>query len=65
MAEKEVSEQTKKATEIKKPVKKAKKSVENNAYAITKSNGRVIHRSRIGDLTLKNYKAKGWKVEEL
>tara|TARA_R110000803_G_scaffold114679_2_gene183109 strand:- start:1497 stop:1694 length:198 start_codon:yes stop_codon:yes gene_type:complete len=65
MAKEKVLKKVNGATEIKKSVKKTKKPVINNSYAITKSNGRVIHRSRIGDLTLKNYKAKGWKVEEL
>ena len=49
----------------KKVAKKTKKVAKKKTYTITKSNGKVIHRDRVGDLMLKNYEDKGWKVEEV
>ena len=49
----------------KKVTKKTKKITKKKTYTITKSNGKIIHRDRVGDLMLKNYETKGWKVEEI
>jgi len=49
----------------KKVTKKTKKISKKKTYTITKSNGKIIHRDRVGDLMLKNYETKGWKVEEI
>ena len=53
------------AKETKKTKKVTKKVAKNKSYAITKSNGKVIYRAMMGDLSLKNYADKGWKVEEV
>tara|TARA_R110002020_G_scaffold15762_1_gene56326 strand:+ start:284 stop:493 length:210 start_codon:yes stop_codon:yes gene_type:complete len=69
MAEDKKTEKIEEVAEVKKTKKESKKAVKkvaiNKSYSITKSNGNVIYRSMMGDLSLKNYKAKGWKVEEV
>ena len=52
------SKKSDKKVEKKKPVKKS------GLFKITKRNGRIIHRSDLGDY-VKVYEAKGCKVEEV
>ena len=43
------------------------KKTEFTKYKITKDNGKVIFRGKefVGDIKLKRFKKKGWKVEEV
>ena len=58
MAEKKANKKSEEA--VKKPTKKASSGV----FKITKANGNVIKRFNLTDALIKNYEAKGMKVEE-
>ena len=53
--------------EAKSKAKSKAKSAEFTKYKITKDNGRVVFKGKdsVGDVKLKRFKAKGWKVEEV
>ena len=51
--------------EVKKVVKKEVKKTTTGKYKITKDNGKVIYKDRVGEIKLKRMKSKGWKVEEV
>ena len=51
--------------EVKKVVKKEVKKTTTGKYKITKDNGKVIYKDRVGEIKLKRMESKGWKVEEV